>query len=898
VVKSILTLATSDGIDRALDSLAAGNAGVVTITGELGAGKTRLAEDAGARALARGHRVVWGNAFARPDPFALLLDALDGVALEGATPGVLRDLLTGLAEPGALVLVLDDLQAADGASVQLLAAMLHDAIPNRVLTILSCRSGQWPSALVAALEAPAAQQVLTRVQVPELSAAELDDLLGDLDRVARRRVAHDSGGNPLYALTLARAPDGAELPSHLRAVINEHLGALPPPALKLVRAASVVGDPFDVDLAAHVARLSPSDTDRALAALTERVLLRTREDGRIGFRAPVLRRAVYEGLGLAPRLAAHRRTARLVGERDGPLDVQAHHVEYGGGTGAADVAVLLEAAESFSPSRPALAARWFAATLLRMPETDERQPDTLIHAATALLDAGRIAEGRDAFERFDSIRSHAALADPDRLSRAARVEYMLGLAGPTRAALRAALESDLDPAAAASLRAAVAMDYWRLGERNQMARNARVAAETAQLSSDQCLRATAFGLLALAEYWRGRAASARASLDEADRLVSALPDATPTGLIEALLLVGFVSHGLERFSAAADRFDRGIRLARTADHVFLLVPLTAGRAMVELATGHLMDAWRIAADARTVASTSGGQQGQMWAHTVATLVAVAQGNTEPAMQAAQRATAAADGVASGFLADAARCCLGVARIESGAAYAGSQQILRHGGGAGLERLGAGARPGWYATLAKGSRQLGDFASAGEWVERAEASAAELGLAGRTALAQSARARLVMEREPLLSARLATEAAEAFEGAGRICDAGRALTTAGQALARAGDRSGAVLALERAHVILSERGAQRSRDVAARQLRLLGQTISRPPGRGGASTGVGSLSGRERAVAELVAGGLTNQGIADELLVSPKTVEDHLARAFAKLGVSSRAGVAAAIESSR
>ncbi|MET9030791.1 helix-turn-helix transcriptional regulator [Nocardia sp. NPDC004168] len=54
-------------------------------------------------------------------------------------------------------------------------------------------------------------------------------------------------------------------------------------------------------------------------------------------------------------------------------------------------------------------------------------------------------------------------------------------------------------------------------------------------------------------------------------------------------------------------------------------------------------------------------------------------------------------------------------------------------------------------------------------------------------------------------------------------------------------------------------------------------------------------GRERGVAVRVAQGFTNREIAADLFISPKTVEKHLARVFAKLGVSSRAGVAATIK---
>jgi DNA-binding CsgD family transcriptional regulator len=58
--------------------------------------------------------------------------------------------------------------------------------------------------------------------------------------------------------------------------------------------------------------------------------------------------------------------------------------------------------------------------------------------------------------------------------------------------------------------------------------------------------------------------------------------------------------------------------------------------------------------------------------------------------------------------------------------------------------------------------------------------------------------------------------------------------------------------------------------------------------------VASLSGREREVADLVARGLTNRQIAAQLFLSEKTIEAHLSRAFAKLGVSGRAALAAAV----
>ena len=61
-----------------------------------------------------------------------------------------------------------------------------------------------------------------------------------------------------------------------------------------------------------------------------------------------------------------------------------------------------------------------------------------------------------------------------------------------------------------------------------------------------------------------------------------------------------------------------------------------------------------------------------------------------------------------------------------------------------------------------------------------------------------------------------------------------------------------------------------------------------------SLGAESLTASERRVASLAVDGRSNRDIAQELFVSPKTVENHLGRVYTKLGITSRRELAGAL----
>ena len=214
--------------------------------GEPGIGKTRLLAELRERADSRGHLVLAGSAaeFERDMPFGVwvgrarrlrrragsagrqrlgreLLAELAGVlpslrGREGRRPAHCRGalprppggagLLERLAEPKPLVLVLDDLHWCDGASIELIAALLRRG-PRAGAARPRVPAGSGSRAAAAALAAPAVE----RLELGQLSEAHAEELLG-VDAPALTAIYRHGGGNPFYLEQLARASEAGRLP--------------------------------------------------------------------------------------------------------------------------------------------------------------------------------------------------------------------------------------------------------------------------------------------------------------------------------------------------------------------------------------------------------------------------------------------------------------------------------------------------------------------------------------------------------------------------------------------------------------------------------------------------------------------------------------------------------------
>jgi DNA-binding CsgD family transcriptional regulator len=138
--------------------------------------------------------------------------------------------------------------------------------------------------------------------------------------------------------------------------------------------------------------------------------------------------------------------------------------------------------------------------------------------------------------------------------------------------------------------------------------------------------------------------------------------------------------------------------------------------------------------------------------------------------------------------------------------------------------------------------------------------------------------------------LLRESVDHLEASPALLERAHSLAALGGALRRAGERSEARDCLTRALDLADRCGAGRLTGQVHTELNAAG---ARP--RRTRSTGVEALTPTELRVVRLAADGHTNREIAQELYVTVKTVEGHLARAFAKLGIERRSGLRKALD---
>ena len=948
-------------IERAVKRLRSGEGGIVEISGEPGIGKTRLLYEAGQRAARCGVRVAMGSTgeLERDIPFGVFVDALDDDVARAFSPpsrgrpsscpeelgavfpslarlvskpaeplGIeryrlhqaVRALIESVAARQPLILALDDLHWADEASIGLLSYLLRHPPRAPLLLMVAHRPRQAPSRLLAALTDKPGQASM-RIELEPLSIAEASELLDTrLDEPARQALYRESGGNPLYLEALAGAaerngsrltsrygaPDDHEILEGVRSALLAELKALAPSTLAVARAAAVVGDTFDPELVAAVLEIDEAEVLAGLDELYSRDIVRALDvPRRFRFRHPTVRRAIYGSAPAGWRLAAHGRLAAALAALEIPPAGLAHHVEKAAGVGDEKaIAILVEAGSATTTTAPSTAARWFAAALRLLPPNERTLPTRLelhVALARALGAAGRLEECCAAIRDALDLTTHDQSELRSELIAAfGMAEHLLGRHELAHDRLLQALDEVLDDGSpeAVALQMQLAVGAFFRGDYETMVEWARPAFRSSQQLGTHPLHASAASILAVAEYSEGRIARSAAYRHTAAELVDQIPDELLLTRLDVFLYLGQVEHSLGFLDDAVRHLDRGLVLCRRTGQSYLVPALQVVKTVALIFQGRLEEAAELAETAHEGALLLANQHFQTLSGVVSVWGARSRGELVEAVAVGERLSSMADSCGSMIFAFAG-LYLAEALIELGEAESARQHVLTSAGGPDLEPIEVSLRPWGYEVLARAELMLGDVEAASHWVERAESCFAGVELDLGRAYLERARAVVLLARGDVSDGvEAALAAAAAADLAGVPVEASRARILAGHGLRTLGKDEEAIAQLTRAEEELARCGARRYRDEAAQELRILGHRVpvrSRP---GPRRSNLAMLTAREREVAELVVAGHTNRQIASALYVSESTVETHLKHIFRKLGISSRASLAAVMVQGR
>ena len=812
---------------------------------------------------------------------------------------------------GPRLLAVEDLHRATASGLTALRALFEQP-PTRLAAVLTYRPEELATPglpLGAVVDYPRELTVLrhrteplVEADVRELACATLGEEGFGPEFV--RRLWELSGGVAQVAVDLlaaladsqdsprrrgARQVDSAGVPVRLAELVLGRAAGLPEPAQRIVLAAGVLAQPASHRELAEVAGLSPPEGNAALAAALNSAVLSPLSPDRYGFAVPLAARAVYEDLPGPLRQELHARAAAVLARRQPmPWAELAAHRRDSGQLGPWAKAVERAARDSARKGEHQVAAR-----LLEQALAHPQLPSaTRVRLAPLLAKSAVVGLRSDQTVRVlrgitDDETLPVAVRGKVRLDLGLLFSNQLGDAAEGRREMERAVEELRDqPALTARVMSALAIPYWPTAPLSVCLEWLRRAERAAADSGDEAVRIAVAANKVSVVLGTGDPAG-WALLEELPR-----DDEDPThaqhvarGLCNcanATTLLGHHERGAELLAEGLDHAQRfgAFYQEQTGRGTALLLDWLTGRwsglaARCEEFVAESGEMPVITEDARVVLGLLALARGD-WAQTANWLA----GEDFPALEDGSVPLVAA---ASGALIRLAlaRADLAGARAEAAAAWA---------------RVKKSEVWVWAAELAPWAVEA--LARADEvGTVREMVTEFELGLRGRDA--PSASAALVWSRALLAEAEQDWErAVDLFRQASQEYAKldrpyAQALTVEAGfrcALAMGADPDPGELveSVEQ----LSELGATWDASRARAMLRAhQPQTEERrSPGRPGYGD---QLSPREREVADLAAAGLTNREIASTLHLSPRTVEQHVARAMRKLGTQSRQDLAEA-----
>jgi DNA-binding CsgD family transcriptional regulator len=901
------------GRDNELTRIAAfvdgGAARALVLHGEAGIGKTVLWRAGLERARAAGSQVLVarpaeseaslsfsalgdlladaGDAIgALPDPqrralrIALLLEDADGSATDARalSVAVLR-LLRELAGEGPVLLAVDDVQWLDPPTLGALAYARRRLDGEPVGFLGAAR----PHAF-----APAFERV-ERLEVGPLDLSALDRVIRrslgtQFARPVLRRVENVSGGNPFYALELARAMlrrqdpvlavGSLPLPETLTDVVRERVEALSPEAREALLVVAALSTPTRDLVEAAVGK-----PEALMQAVEEHVVVI--EGDRVRLDHPLLGSVAYAAERLERRRTLHRRLAGIV---SGPED-RARHLAIASEGPDEDVADALEDAARGARKRGAAEA---AAELAEL--AIQLTPAT----ATEVAVRRRALAGDCYFAAGDARRAETLLEEvveamPEGPARA-RILWRLAavkaaVEGPPGAFPlyeRALDESGDDVRLQAQIHDRLATWHWISRGAAAAEPHARALVELAERVGEPALLARAIGALLALQVVQGRGLDRpryerMLELElEADDHGVELPGSTLHH--QLLTWTGAYEESRER---ALVFFER----ARERGEAAQILPLWC-LGYIDFLTGKWRDALarielalELVEQTRRDALVPGviGLRSAVWA---------ALGDAGRATSDAEhsRRLAEASGQHSHVL--MTDVALGTLALAAGDVHAAHERFAAVGSAVDF-RGAAVVAEFWFPDEVEARVAVGDVDEADRRLVEFERDAKRHNHPRSLAIALRCRALVAFGRGEADAALAAIESALRYHA--KVDDAyqlGRTFFALGSIQRRLQLKAAATESLERALVEFEAVGAALWADRARRELARIG---------GRRSSGA-ALTGTEQQIADLVASGKSNAEVAQTLSISVKTVEWNLSKIYRKLHVASRTELAAKLRS--
>jgi DNA-binding CsgD family transcriptional regulator/tetratricopeptide (TPR) repeat protein len=911
------------------------------LSGQAGLGKTRLLRATIRKAEAAGLRVDGGSVAPQDHqvPLASIREMATGMrgnaawgtlsedllAIDGRTAGdalgarrvIVRSVADRILEAidRPTMLIFDDLHWTDEMSLEVVGELARHAAEVPLLLLGGYRADEfpvgtihreWRSRLLSQRHAEEAR--LRRLTEDETATAITLILGGELPapRDVVEAVHQRTNGIPLHIeeLLAALSPDAlsdgrlireAHVPDTIGDAVLSRLSRLPDEVRLVARAGAVIGRCFSPEALAGVVGLSLPELEPSIQALVDAAILHPFDyidQGYYDFRHQLLRDAIYSDVPPSQLRRFHAQAAEFVMgleassiihasrhyERAG-LRTQAYRSAMTGALEAGRVAAKQEALELYrraidnmpddlSPGERAELLRSYAGTALAI----ERIGEALLAAREArrwFLEAGRIPEAAEML---------VDIANGERKNGITSVEQRRALISQGLAEIESAGNDPRVDEARAQLLSFQSLNEFDAANFDEAARlNARYLAIARDLRDHE--------MELDAEFMQGMIALARGEDDATlERLVEIAQEARDAGYesvgVTSFRVAATMAARVMDYGAAKAAIREGLEYADAIEQSHCRQQMAATSALIDWASGD----WDAASRrARQEAVERGCRRGALGAIPVIGFIAMGRGEVDEARRWL------GDALAEGREIDDVEMILpplwGLAELalvtgEPAVALARSEEAL------GIAQR-TGERPFFVPFVVTGVRAalaLHRPEDARRWLETSR------GHIGGWTMAEAALTHaeglVTMAQGHLTGARATLEAAvDGWQHRGRVWESAGARLDLAQCLLRSNRYAEAAGLIASVQQTAGKLGSLPLIDRAEGLQRLA-------RGRGSVEEPWYPLTAREFEVARFVASGMTNPEIAEQLVLSPKTISAHVEHILAKLGVARRSEIAA------